>query len=363
MPLDALGFLRRAKASVSERAACARLGARDWGRLFRGAGDARLQGRRAPTRARRPELSSAAVVGVPQADPGSPSRLAHLSDGSVEPAMIKHLVAPLKKTVLALVNLGMIRPLKALGALSRGITRAIHARAAAKAGANMPDGPSDADLWLVVGLGNPGTRYDGTRHNVGFRAVDEIARQNSIPLKKAKANAQVGLGTVCGKAVLLVKPLTFMNLSGESVGKLSRYYKVPRKRVLVIYDDLDLANAQVKLKLKGGHGGHNGMRSIIEHFGGKSDFPRLRIGIGRPANPRITIVKHVLQRFGREEEEEIESAVLKCAKVVESIMTDGMEKALSTVNQKKKKAPQQQKQKKPAETSLDKTALSPGGQE
>ena len=104
-----------------------------------------------------------------------------------------------------------------------------------------------------------------------------------------------------------------------------------------MYDDLDLPSAQVKLKLKGGHGGHNGMRSIIEHFGGKSDFPRLKIGIGRPGNPRIPITKHVLGRFAREEQEDIDFAVQDCVKIVESIMVNGMEKALSTSNQKKKK--------------------------
>ncbi|QDZ23144.1 peptidyl-tRNA hydrolase [Chloropicon primus] len=266
------------------------------------------------------------------------------------------LLGSLTKTVsrfgLAVLNVGMLGPLRAIGRMSRGITRGLAARAAAKRDL---EGPVK-DLWLVVGLGNPGARYDGTRHNVGFMAVDEVARQNSIPLKKAKANAQVGLGKIAGETVMIVKPLTFMNLSGESVGKISRYYKVPRQRVLVIYDDLDLPNAQVKLKLNGGHGGHNGMRSIIEHFGGKKDFPRLKIGIGRPSNPRITIVKHVLQRFAREEKEDIDFAVQNCVKVVESVMANGMDKALSTVNQKKKKnksssggaAPPPKKKKKEA---------------
>ena len=219
-----------------------------------------------------------------------------------------------------------------LGRVSRGLTRAIRTRANAK---RELEGPI-SELWLVVGLGNPGTKYDGTRHNVGFRAIDEVALANGIRMGKVKANAQVGLGKIAGESVMLVKPLTFMNLSGESVGKLSRYYKVPRERVLVVYDDLDLPNAQVKLKLKGGHGGHNGMRSIIEHFSGKSDFPRLKIGIGRPTNPRIPIVKHVLQGFARDQQEDIDFAVQDCVKIVENIMVNGMEKALSTSNTKKK---------------------------
>ena len=251
---------------------------------------------------------------------------------------------PLRKTLvgvgLAIYNVGMFAP-RVIGRMSREITRGIKARAASK---RQMDGPI-RDLWLVVGLGNPGTRYDGTRHNVGFRTVDEIARANGISLKKAKANAQVGLGQIAGEPVMLVKPLTFMNLSGESVGKLSRYYKVPRAKVLVIYDDLDLPTAAVKLKLKGGHGGHNGMRSIIEHFGGKNDFPRLRIGIGRPRNKRIPIATHVLQRFAREEEEDIDFALTDCVKIVEAVMVGGMDRALSTMNPKKKGGGQAKKKK------------------
>lgn len=275
--------------------------------------------------------------------------------------MFIRYIRPVTRTVtrlgLAVVNGTMLGPLRALGRVSRGITRAISARAASK---RELDAPID-DLWLVVGLGNPGTRYDGTRHNVGFAAVDEIARQNSIPLKRAKANAQVGLGKVAGEPVLIVKPMTFMNLSGESVGKLCRFYKVPRHRCLVVYDDLDLASGQVKLKLKGGHGGHNGMRSIIDHFGGKRDFPRLRIGIGRPENPRVTIVKHVLQRFSAEERVGIDQAVRDCVTVVESIMANGMDRALSTVNQKKGGGGGKKKRKEKNEEGAEAEA-SPAGQ-
>ena len=116
---------------------------------------------------------------------------------------------------------------------------------------------------------------------IGFRIVDEVARSNQISIKSSKAKAQVGVGNIGAKQVIVIKPQTYMNHSGESVGKLARFYKVPRDKVLVVFDDLDLPNAQVKLKLKGGPGGHNGMKSIIEHFGGKNDFPRLRIGKDR----------------------------------------------------------------------------------
>jgi len=282
----------------------------------------------ARTRFRFPQQKFAAKLRATKASASASATFPRRSNNMV----LSPLTNTLSQFVSGVFNIGMAPP-RFLGRLARGISRAVQAHATAK---RELSGPIN-NLWLVVGLGNPGNKYDETRHNIGFRAVDEIARSNGIPMSKVKEKAQVGLGSIAGESIMLVKPLTFMNLSGESVGKLSRYYKVPRERVLVIYDDLDLPNAQVKLKLRGGHGGHNGMRSIIEHFSGKSDFPRLRIGIGRPANGRIPIVKHVLQRFSKEEQDEIDFAVQDCVSIVEKIMLDGMQKALSTCNNKKKK--------------------------
>eukprot|EP00898_Chlorokybus_atmophyticus_P008997 jgi/Chlat1/9099/Chrsp97S08378 len=162
----------------------------------------------------------------------------------------------------------------------------------------------DPGPWMIVGLGNPGKQYANTRHNVGFDLVDALARSEGVAVAESRYNALVGRGRVRGHPVMIVKPQTYMNRSGTSVGQLSRYYKVARERILVCYDDMDLEVAAVRLRAKGGHGGHNGMKSIIEQLGGNRDFPRLRIGIGRPAG-RVPTEVHVLQPFTRDEREEV----------------------------------------------------------
>ncbi|XP_022954859.1 peptidyl-tRNA hydrolase, chloroplastic-like isoform X2 [Cucurbita moschata] len=141
--------------------------------------------------------------------------------------------------------------------------------------------------WLIVGLGNPGKKYERTRHNVGFEMVDAVAVVEGISMSSASFKALIGKGFIGDVPVMLAKPQTFMNASGESVGAIVSYYKIPLKQVLVIFDDLDLPFAKLRMLPKGGHGGHNGMRSIIDHLKGSRDFPRLRIGIGRP--PKLWI--------------------------------------------------------------------------
>ncbi|EFJ49268.1 hypothetical protein VOLCADRAFT_59597 [Volvox carteri f. nagariensis] len=163
-------------------------------------------------------------------------------------------------------------------------------------------------LWLIVGLGNPGSNYDETRHNVGFMVIDELARQAGIDCRKLEKSAAVGKGEVHGKQVLLVKPVTFMNNSGESVAALAKFYRVPPSRVLVVSDDLDQPVAQVRIRAKGGHGGHNGLRSIIDRMGGAQDFPRIKVGIGRPSGP-MPIATYVLQPFSKAERPDIDLAV------------------------------------------------------
>ncbi|CAD5313079.1 unnamed protein product [Arabidopsis thaliana] len=136
--------------------------------------------------------------------------------------------------------------------------------------------------WLIVGLGNPGKKYQGTRHNVGFEMVDALADAEGISMNTVNFKALFGKGVIGNIPIMLAKPQTFMNLSGESVGQIVSFYKIPLKQVLVVYDDLDLPFGKLRLLPKGGHGGHNGMRSIIDRLKGSRDFPRLRIGIGRP---------------------------------------------------------------------------------
>jgi PTH1 family peptidyl-tRNA hydrolase len=184
-------------------------------------------------------------------------------------------------------------------------------------------------LWLIVGLGNPGSQYDRTRHNIGFILVDELARSEGIECKKLEKSAAVGRGEIEGQSVLLVKPVTFMNNSGESVGALARFYKVPPSRILVISDDLDQPTAAVKLKPKGGHGGHNGLRSIIERLGGSQDFPRLKIGIGRPLSPDLPVASYVLQDFTKKEKELIDVSVQEGITMVRKVLRVGLELAIS----------------------------------
>jgi PTH1 family peptidyl-tRNA hydrolase len=154
-----------------------------------------------------------------------------------------------------------------------GSLRPIDAAAAAADAAD-----ASSPLWIEVGLGNPGPRYERTRHNVGWRVVDALAARAGTALDKAQCTAAVGRGLLAGQRVLLVKPLTFMNVSGEAVGGLAKFYRVPPSRVIAVYDDLDTAPSRVRLRGGGGHGGHNGVRSLIQHFGGDKAFARVRIG-------------------------------------------------------------------------------------
>lgn len=157
--------------------------------------------------------------------------------------------------------------------------------------------------WLIVGLGNPGRKYTGTRHNVGFELVEVIAAAEGISMSSVSFKSSFGKGYIGNVPVLLSRPQTFMNVSGESVGPMVSYYKIPLKQVLLIYDDLDLPFAKLRLLPKGGHGGHNGMRSVIDHFKGNRDFPRLRIGIGRPPG-KMDPASFVLRPFSKQERQE-----------------------------------------------------------
>ncbi|XP_024374494.1 peptidyl-tRNA hydrolase, chloroplastic isoform X2 [Physcomitrium patens] len=161
--------------------------------------------------------------------------------------------------------------------------------------------------WLIVGLGNPGSKFVGTRHNL------------------------VRAGFIGPTPVLLAKPHTYMNLSGESVGPISTYYKIPRERVLAIYDDLELEFAMLRILPRGGHGGHNGMRSLIEHFGGKQDFPRLRFGVGRP-ECNMDPSAYVLQKFNPRERKELDEVLQRGVEGVRLLMTEGLQKTVTTWN-------------------------------
>lgn len=172
-------------------------------------------------------------------------------------------------------------------------------------------------MKFFVGLGNPGKKYEGTRHNIGFMVIDRLAEKLSIQMDKHQFNADYGMSIIGNEKVILFKPQTYMNLSGEAVRPFLDYYKIDRDDMLVIYDDLDLPLGKLRLRQKGSAGGHNGVKSIIDHVG-SGEFKRIRFGIGRPTDSRIPIVDYVLSSFGSEErvivEEAVEKAALACEK-------------------------------------------------
>ncbi|KAG0519069.1 hypothetical protein BDA96_09G232200 [Sorghum bicolor] len=185
--------------------------------------------------------------------------------------------------------------------------------------------------WLFVGLGNPGRMYKGTRHNVGFEMIDAIAEAEGISVSSKQFKAIVGKGLIGDVPVMLAKPQTFMNASGESVGQLVSYFKIPLNQLVVIYDDLDLPFAKLRLLPKGGHGGHNGMRSIIDHLKQSRNFARLRIGIGRPPEEQGAI-SFVLQSFTDQEKEELEVVFQRGLQAVRIMVQEGFNKSAQFVN-------------------------------
>lgn len=156
------------------------------------------------------------------------------------------------------------------------------------------------DFYLVVGLGNPGPRFAGNRHNIGFRAVEALGEDEKLAFSRTEHNALTAHGTLAGKRVILAKPQTWMNESGKAVGPLARFYKVPPEKVLVIYDDLDIPLGTLRYREGGSSGGHRGMESVIQQLGTR-DLPRLRLGIDRPPG-RMDPADYVLQDFSEEEE-------------------------------------------------------------
>ncbi len=186
--------------------------------------------------------------------------------------------------------------------------------------------------FLIVGLGNPGRKYERTRHNAGFLSADEIGRRLSVPIEQEKYDALIGRGRITEHEVVLVKPQTFMNESGRAVSALlSGLYLTPDSLV-VIHDELDLPLGTVRIKSGGGHGGHNGIRSLIDQLG-TAEFVRVRVGIGRPV-PGIDAADFVLSPFLPEERQAAGEAVTKAADAVIALVSDGLTRALNLFNQK-----------------------------
>jgi len=183
---------------------------------------------------------------------------------------------------------------------------------------------------LVAGLGNPGGRYRGTRHNVGFEVLDLLARRHGLDFEAAPADALLARWRRPEGPALLVKPLTFMNVSGEAVGALVRYYRVALPDALIVADDVNLPLGRLRLRATGTDGGHNGLKSIAQHFG-TIDYARLRIGVGR-GDDRRDLADHVLARFEPDEMPGIEDAIARAADAVETWMTDGVERTMNLFN-------------------------------
>jgi len=187
----------------------------------------------------------------------------------------------------------------------------------------------------VVGLGNPGLKYEFTRHNIGFRIVDSFARDIEIEFKKVKSYySLISRGMINNNKVMLVKPQTFMNLSGRAVSKVVYYYKIPFRDLLIIYDDLNLELGQIRIRKKGSAGGHNGIESIMQYLNSE-DIPRLRIGIGNPsANFNFDCISYVLSNFNDDEEDRIKETVKLSTEAIKTIIEDGFEKAMRKYNRK-----------------------------
>jgi len=187
------------------------------------------------------------------------------------------------------------------------------------------------ESWLVVGLGNPGKEYEKTRHNCGFRALDVLAGKLGCKVDKGKFQGLYGQVNYNGCKLLLLKPLTYMNLSGRSVLQLSAYYHVPPQRIIVLFDDISLEPGRLRIRADGSAGGHNGIKSIISEVGSQ-DFPRVKIGVGGKAHPEQDLADHVLSTFSASEEKALASALERAADAALCIIEKGVPEAANRFN-------------------------------
>jgi PTH1 family peptidyl-tRNA hydrolase len=185
-------------------------------------------------------------------------------------------------------------------------------------------------MYVIIGLGNPGRKYDYTRHNVGFDVIDYLSKKHDIPVDRLKHKALVGEGRIGGQKVMLVKPQTFMNLSGQALVSVVEYYKSEENKVIVVYDDIDTEVGKIRIRKKGSGGSHNGMRNII-YLWKKQDFPRVRIGIGQP-KPGYDLADYVLGKFSKEEVDLIAKVIIRSADAIEDWMANDIEYAMNKYN-------------------------------
>ena len=190
---------------------------------------------------------------------------------------------------------------------------------------------SGGAAWLLVCLGNPGDKYENTRHNVGFMVADEIGERQNAPIQKLKFKALTNLFTISGQKVLVMKPITYMNLSGRSVLQLSAYFGIPPQRIIVMFDDISLEPGRLRVRAEGSAGGHNGIKSIIQELGSQ-DFPRVKIGVGAKPNPEYDLAAWVLSTFSASEEKALAVSLKNAADAALSIIDNGVPETANRFN-------------------------------
>ena len=192
-------------------------------------------------------------------------------------------------------------------------------------------GPGSAtDTYVIIGLGNPGKEYENTRHNMGFRAIDVLSSDENIDISRKKFHALIGRGRIDGRKVILVKPQTYMNRSGQAAREAARYFDVPPQNLIVIYDDIDLPAGSIRIRKSGGAGTHNGMRSVVEELGTK-DFVRIRIGVGGAENGE-DLVDRVIGKVPKAEQEVLDAAASEAAAAAKDIISSGVDNAMNRHN-------------------------------
>ncbi len=193
------------------------------------------------------------------------------------------------------------------------------------------DGHNGGIRWLVVGLGNPGSKYENTRHNMGFMAVDLLGEQEHFSCTKVRFKALTATCELGGEKVLVMKPQTYMNLSGESVGEAARFYKIPPEHVLVISDDISLPVGKLRIRAGGSAGGHNGLKNIIQHLG-TDQFPRIKVGVGSPQQAGCEVVDWVIGKPLGGDEKVLQEVLAKAAQAVSVVIEQGSDKAMNRFN-------------------------------
>ena len=185
--------------------------------------------------------------------------------------------------------------------------------------------------WLVVFLGNPGTKFNGTRHNAGFMAADAMAKELNVIINKLRFKALTATVTIGGEKVLLMKPQTYMNLSGEAVGQAAKFYKISPERIIVVSDEVAMPIGKLRIRKSGSAGGHNGLKDIIRHLG-TQDFPRIRMGVGAAPHPDYDMADWVLSTFKNKDAEDMQALAERVSKAVQCYITEGPDRAMNKFN-------------------------------